>query len=289
MPELRRIRLDVAYRGTNYCGWQRQDGCPTVQGEIEAALLRIVGESIAIRGSSRTDTGVHALQQVAAFGTTASIPPERFAPALNANLPQDIRILRSLEVYPDFDPIGDCTRKRYCYLIDDGPVLSPFLTGAVWDYRFGTLNVDAMHEAAQAFIGEHDFASFQSEGSPRQNTVRTIYDISAQRRAMPLPFGVSDVGETASQCLALEVEGNGFLYKMVRTMVGTLTAIGNGKHSKEWITEVIAAKDRRTAGVTAPPEGLYLTSITFQERGRPARIAAGKMPAIPPHERFTSD
>ena len=265
MPELRRIRLDLAYRGTNYCGWQRQDGCPTVQGEIEATLLRIVGEPDAIRGSSRTDTGVHALQQVAAFDTLSSIPSERFAPALNANLPQDIRILRSSEVSLDFDPIGDCTRKRYCYLIDDGPVLSPFLTGAVWDYRFGTLNVEAMHSAAQVFLGEHDFASFQSEGSPRQNTVRTIYDISVQRRAKPLPFGLPDADGTVLQCIALEVEGNGFLYKMVRTMVGTLTAIGNGKRSKEWVAEIIAAKDRRAAGITAPPEGLYLTSIAFRE------------------------
>ena len=111
MPELRRIRIDLAYRGTSYCGWQRQDGCPTVQGEIETALQRIVGEPVAIRGSSRTDTGVHALLQVAAFDTFSSIPSERFAPALNANLPQDIRLLHSSEVSHSFNPIGDCTRK----------------------------------------------------------------------------------------------------------------------------------------------------------------------------------
>ena len=265
VSEQRRIRLDVAYRGTNYCGWQRQDACPTVQDEIEAALRHIVGEPVAIRGSSRTDTGVHALQQVAAFSTSGSIPAERFAPALNANLPPDIRILRSVEVLPDFDPIGDCTRKRYCYLIDGGPVLSPFLSGAVWSYRFGKLDVDAMHAAAQTFLGEHDFASFQSEGSPRQSTVRRIYDISVRHDTMPLPFaplGMCDAN--APQLISLEVEGNGFLYKMVRTMVGTLTAIGRGKRPMDWIAEVIAAKDRQAAGVTAPPEGLYLTGITFR-------------------------
>ena len=267
MSEQRRVRLDLAYRGTNYCGWQRQDGYPTVQGEIETALMNIVGESVAIRGSSRTDTGVHALQQVAAFDTFSSIPSERFAPALNANLPRDIRILRSSEVLQDFDPIGDCLRKRYCYLIGDGPVLSPFLADAVWDYRFSKLHVDAMHEAAQVFIGEHDFASFQSEGSPRQNTVRRIFDISVQRRALPLPFGLPEADGTASQCIALEVEGNGFLYKMVRTMVGTLTAIGGGKRPVEWIAEVIAENDRRAAGITAPPQGLYLTRITFTSDG----------------------
>jgi len=261
MSGLRRIRLDLAYRGTSYCGWQRQDGCPTVQGEIEAALLCIVGEPLAIRGSSRTDTGVHALRQVAAFDTSARIPPERFSFALNANLPQDIRVICSSEVPPDFDPVGDCIRKRYRYLIDDGPVLSPFLTGAVWDYRFGTLDADTMHEAAQTLVGEHDFASFQSAGSPRQSTVRRIYDISVRRRA--LPFGLPDADGTTPQGIALEVEGNGFLYKMVRTMVGTLTAVGNGRRCKEWIAQVIAARDRCAAGVTAPPEGLYLDNMTF--------------------------
>jgi tRNA pseudouridine38-40 synthase len=261
-PVQRRIRLDVAYRGTNFRGWQQQDNYPTVQGEIETALQCITGEPTVIRGSSRTDAGVHALQQVAAFRTWTSIPPERFAAALNANLPCDIRILRSEEVSPDFDPIGDCTSKRYCYLIDDSSVLSPFLTDAVWDYRFGALNVDAMHTAAQAFVGEHDFASFQSQGSPRQSTVRTIYDISVVRRATPLPFGL--LHENMPQVVALEVEGNGFLYKMVRTMVGTLAAIGSGKRSIHGITEVIAARDRRVAGIAAPPEGLYLMKIAFR-------------------------
>jgi len=267
MSGLRRIRIDLAYRGTNYCGWQRQDGCPTVQGEIETALQRIVGEPVTIRGSSRTDTGVHALHQAAAFDTVAGIPPERFALALNANLPLDIRIFRSSEVSPDFDPIGDCRYKRYCYLIDDGPVLSPFLAGTVWDYRFGTLNVDTMHEAAQAFLGEHDFTSFQSEGSPRQSTVRTMYDISVRHRAMPLPLGLPGAVGTTPQGIALEVGGNGFLYKMVRTMVGTLAAVGNGKRPIEWVAEVLAAKDRRTAGITAPPEGLYLVHIAFRSDG----------------------
>jgi tRNA pseudouridine38-40 synthase len=265
MFDQRRIRLDVTYRGTNYCGWQRQDGCPTVQGEIEAALQRIVGEPIAIRGSSRTDAGVHALQQVAAFDTLSSIPPERFTPALNANLPRDIRILRSAEVSLDFDPISNCIRKRYCYLIDDGHILSPFLTDLVWDYRYGTLDARAMHTAAQAFPGEHDFASFQSEGSPRQSTVRTIYGISVKRRPMPLPFGLLDLhNENMPQLIALEVEGNGFLYKMVRTIAGTLVAVGSGKQPTDWIAEVIAAKDRRAVGITAPPEGLYLTGMTFR-------------------------
>ncbi len=275
MTEPRRIRLDLAYRGTNYHGWQRQDGLPTVQGVLETALCRIVGEPVAIRGSSRTDAGVHALHQVAAFTTSGTIPAERFAPALNANLPRDVRVFRSSEVSPDFDPIGDCVKKRYCYLIDDGPVSSPFLADAVWDYRFGTLNVEAMHAAAQNFLGEHDFASFQSAGSPRQSTVRRIFDVSVRRRAMPLPFGplVSSGSEAAEdnspQCIAFEVEGNGFLYQMVRTMAGTLVAVGAGKYSPRRIEEIIAAKDRRAAGITAPPEGLYLAAITFRNEDQP--------------------
>ena len=278
--EQRRIRLDIAYRGTNYHGWQRQDGQPTVQGEIEAALQRVVGEPVAIRGSSRTDAGVHALQQVAAFDAPGTIPSERFAPALNANLPRDIRILRSTDVPPDFDPIGHCTRKRYCYLIDDGPILSPFLADRVWDYRFGTLDAEAMHAAAQAFIGEHDFASFQSEGSPRQSTVRTIFSISVFRCKEPgvnnpyplslIPYSLSPIPYPLAPSpypLLLEVEGNGFLYKMVRTMAGTLAAVGSGKRPVDWVAEVIAAKDRCAAGVTAPPEGLYLAGIAFESPG----------------------
>ena len=265
MTEQRRIRIDVTYRGTNYCGWQRQDGTPTIQGKIEAALLRLVGEPVMTRGSSRTDTGVHALGQVAVFDTTSTIPPERFAAALNANLPHDIRVLCSREVPPEFDPIGDCVRKRYCYLIDDGPILSPFLQGLVWDYRFGRLNVELMHAAARHFLGEHDFASFQSQGSPRRSTVRTIFDISVSRRnsfgllpAPALPGGISNV-------IAIEVEGSGFLYHMVRTMAGTLAAVGSGHQPVDGIAEIITARDRCAAGINAPPEGLYLCGMTFRD------------------------
>lgn len=272
MTEQRRIRIDITYRGTNYRGWQRQDGTPTVQGEIEAALRRLVGEPVMTRGSSRTDTGVHALDQVAAFDTTSTIPPERFAAAINANLPADIRVLHSREVSPEFDPIGDCVRKRYCYLIDDGPILSPFLRGLVWDYRFGRLDVEAMRAAAQYFPGEHDFASFQSQGSPRRSTVRTIFDISVTRRAtsdlFAAPAPNDPTGETSdvmtSGVIALRVEGSGFLYHMVRTMAGTLAAVGSGLRPVDWIAEVIAARDRRAAGINAPPDGLYLVDMTFQ-------------------------
>ena len=264
MPEPCRIRIDIAYRGTAYHGWQRQAGTSTIQGEIEAALHRLTGEPIFIRGSSRTDTGVHALGQTAVFDTTSAIPPERFAAAINANLPRDIRVLRSREVPPTFDPIVDCLRKRYYYLIDDSRVLSPFLRDAVWHYRFGKLDVDVMHAAAQCFCGEHDFASFQSQGSPRSSTVRTIFDISVKRRAMPLPFGPLD-SDDALPPIAIEVEGNGFLYHMVRNIVGTLVAVGSGRKPVDWPVEVIATKDRQAAGITAPPEGLYLKHILYKE------------------------
>lgn len=264
MTEQRRIRIDITYRGTNYRGWQRQDGTPTVQGEIEAALRRLVGEPVMTRGSSRTDTGVHALDQVAAFDTTSTIPPERFAAAINANLPADIRVLHSREVSPEFDPIGDCVRKRYCYLIDDGPILSPFLRGLVWDYRFGRLDVEAMRAAAQYFPGEHDFASFQSQGSPRRSTVRTIFDISVARRPAPGLMPVVDEGNETSNVIAICVEGSGFLYHMVRTMAGTLAAVGSGKRPPDWIADVIAARTRCAAGINAPPDGLYLVGMTFR-------------------------
>ena len=217
------------------------------------------------RGSSRTDTGVHALAQVAVFDTTSTIPPERFAAALNANLPHDIRVLCSRVVPPEFDPISDCVRKRYCYLIDDGPILSPFLHGLVWDYRFGRLNVELMHAAARHFLGEHDFASFQSQGSPRRSTVRRIFDISVTRRNSFGLLPVPDLPGGTSNVIAIEVEGSGFLYHMVRTMTGTLTAVGRGHQPVDGIAKIIAARDRCTAGINAPPDGLYLIGMTFRD------------------------
>ncbi|MDR1383151.1 MAG: tRNA pseudouridine(38-40) synthase TruA [Planctomycetaceae bacterium] len=268
----RRIRLDIAYKGTNYHGWQRYYSLPTIQGKIETALEKIIGRKddgsqIWTTGSSRTDAGVHAFNQVATFNTESAIPAERFAFALNAKLPSDIRVWQSSEVAPDFHPIRNCVRKKYRYLISDSRILLPFLRDSVWDWRSSPLNDEVMHEAAQILVGEHDFASFQSCGSPRLTTVRTIFNISVQRKEFSIPFDFAFPGVT-SPLILIEVEGSGFLYHMVRTIAGTLTNVGKKltiDDAKQYIQQVLDAKKRSVAGITAPAAGLYLVSIEFQQ------------------------
>jgi len=259
LPE-RRIRLEVAYRGTHYHGWQHHDGVPTIQGTLETALERIVGTYTPIVGSSRTDAGVHALAQTAAFTTTSVIPAASFVKALNAGLPHDIRVQTAVEVPLAFHPIDDCVRKKYRYLIDDRPVASPFLAEYVWSYRSGTLDVEKMHVATQFLVGEHDFASFQSQGAPRRSTVRTIFDVSVKRGVCgELP------GIFPTSLIVFEITGSGFLYRMVRTIAGTLVQIGSGRRSVESMIETLAACARSKSGQTAPASGLFLTGISFCE------------------------
>ena len=266
LPE-RRIRLEVAYRGTHYHGWQHHDGVPTIQGTLETALERIVGTYTPIVGSSRTDAGVHALAQTAAFTTTSVIPAASFVKALNAGLPQDIRVQTAVEVPLAFHPIDDCVRKKYCYLIDDQPVTSPFLAEYAWSYRLGTLDVEKMHAASQFLAGEHDFASFQSQGAPRRSTVRTVFDVSVKRGACCELFGISPMYSSRGiSLIVLEITGSGFLYKMVRTVAGTLVQIGSGQRPIESIVETLVACDRSKAGQTAPASGLFLTRISFREK-----------------------
>ncbi|MDR1493506.1 MAG: tRNA pseudouridine(38-40) synthase TruA [Planctomycetaceae bacterium] len=275
----RQIRLDIAYKGVNYHGWQRYYDLPTIQGKIETALEKIVGRKedglqIWTTGSSRTDAGVHAINQVATFNIESTIPAERFAYALNAKLPHDIRVRQSTEVALDFHPIKDCVRKKYCYLISDSQILLPFFHNYVWDWRSGQLNDEVMHEAAQMLVGEHDFISFQSCGSPRLTTVRTIFNISVQRKEFPIPFGVAFPGVT-SPLIVIEVEGSGFLYHMVRAIAGTLADVGKKftiDDAKEHIQSVLDAKNRSAAGMTAPAIGLYLVSIEFRQSTELERI-----------------
>ncbi|MCL2349149.1 MAG: tRNA pseudouridine(38-40) synthase TruA [Planctomycetaceae bacterium] len=255
----RRIRLEVAYRGTHYHGWQHHDGVPTVQGQLEAELERVVGIHTPVVGSSRTDAGVHALAQTAAFTTTSVIPATSFVNALNAGLPHDIRVQTAVEAPLAFHPIDDCVRKKYRYLIDDRAVASPFLAEYVWSYRSGTLDVEKMHAAAQFLAGEHDFASFQSQGAPRLSTVRTIFDVSVQRGICCEPPGIFPI-----PLIILEITGSGFLYKMVRAIAGTLVQVGSGRRSVGSMTETLAACDRSKAGQTAPASGLFLTQISFR-------------------------
>lgn len=262
---MRWLKLTVAYDGTEFSGWQRQPGQRTVQGTLESAWRGITGEVVRTTASGRTDAGVHALGQVVGLATETRLDSDTLLRALNANLPSDV-VVGSVEHAPDgFDATADAINKRYRYSIHCGPIPTLFRRRYAWHIS-RPLNIEAMQRAGQAIVGTHDFASFQAAGSPRESTVRTIFELAAQGRA-------GDWGEE----ITIEIEGDGFLYKMVRTIVGTLVQVGSGKRPQPWVAEVLAARDRAAAGQTAPPHGLmllrvkYPVDITRQGRG-PATI-----------------
>jgi len=256
---MRRIRLVIAYRGTNYSGWAKQDGDPTIQETLEDALEKVVQKRTSVLGSSRTDAGVHALGQVAAFSTESTIFAEKFLRAINFYLPHDIRVVEAEEVSSDFHPLRNAVKKEYLYVIDDQLVPSPFLQNMTWIPRQGRFDVAKMEEAAKYLVGTHDFASFQAKGSPRTSTERTIFRATVRRESEELFFGLF-----YRPLVLIEVEGNGFLYNMMRIIAGTLAQVGNGERPPEWVRDVILAKNRVYAGPTAPPDGLYLKKIEMR-------------------------
>ena len=251
------ILLTIQYDGTNFKGWQRQPNQRTVQGEIEAALSRLAGHEVLINGTSRTDRGVHALGQCASFLWNSLIPTEKLPLILNRRFgaggigrreaPGDIRILSAREMPPEFHARFSCKGKTYRYIIDrDGDI---FHRNMVYQLD-EPLDVARMNEAARYLIGTHDYKSFEAAGGqPRETTVRTISNFTIEAR------GTQTV---------LEVTGDGFLYNMVRIMVGTLVEIGTGKREPKEMEQIVAAMDRRVAGFTAPPQGLYLKEIYFE-------------------------
>lgn len=248
----RRIALRLAYEGSRYAGWQAQPGVATVQGAIAEAIRSISGEEILPRGASRTDAGVHALDQVAAFTSVSGHSAAVWVKALNALLPSDITVREGREVAPDFNPVTAALRKRYRYRIHDAPWRPVLQRHLVWHWR-GRLDIDLMRVAAPALVGEHDFTSFESTLSPRRTKVRTIHALRVERPP------VSD--DAAGSEVWIEVEGNGFLYNMVRIIAGSLAMIGAEKQPPEWLGQALAARSRPAAGPTAPPEGLVLVSI----------------------------
>lgn len=247
----RTICLKLAYEGTRYSGWQAQPGRHTVQGTVAEAIRRIGGETILPRGSSRTDAGVHALEQIVAFTTTRGLPAGVWVRALNATLPPDVTVVAGCEVAADFDPIRAAVRKRYRYRIHDAawrPVLERHL---VWRWK-SRLDVAAMQAAAPALVGRHDFTSFETTPSSRPSKVRTLFEVSVSR--------ASPTADAPAAEVWLEVEGDGFLYNMVRIIAGSLVMVGCGKRRPEWLGEALAARSRPVAGPTAPPQGLVLLS-----------------------------
>lgn len=244
------ILLTIRYDGTNFFGWQSQNNKRTVQGNIEQALSNLFNEKISIRGASRTDTGVHALSQIALFKHNCNIPLEKLPFAINSLLNRDIVIIDAKEVSEDFHPQYNVYKKTYQYKIYNDKFINP-INRNYTEFVHIPLNLKKMQEACKYFIGEHDFKAFCASGGFSKTTIRKIYDISVEKNN--------------ENIITIEVTGNGFLYNMVRIIAGTLIEIGSLKYPPEYIQKIINSKDRRNAGRTANAKGLTLTKIYYTE------------------------
>ena len=251
----RRILLVTAYDGTNYCGWQVQKNGETIEGVLNRELSRLFGAEIAVIGASRTDSGVHALGNVAVFDTEARMPADKVAYALNSRLPEDIRIQRSLEVPPDFHPRKTACVKTYEYRILNREFELPSERLNSYFFR-RELDVERMKAACPYFLGEHDFKSFCSIHTQAETTVRTIYSLEVLEEELP------DLG---GRRIRIRVTGNGFLYNMVRILAGTLIQVGLGVYAPEDMEPMLMACDRQAAGPTAPAQGLTLIGMEYPE------------------------
>lgn len=239
--------LIVAYDGTNYCGWQVQPGKATIEGVLNETLSALLNEEIQVTGASRTDSGVHALGNVAVFDTDSRIPGEKFKYALNQRLPDDIRVQESKDVEADFHPRHCDSRKTYEYRILNRDIELP--TKRLYaHYTYIKMDAGKMAEGARYFIGQHDFASFCSAGSQVKETVRTIHSLDVK---------------TDGDMILIRITGSGFLYNMVRIIAGTLMEVGMGRRSPKEISSVITGKNRSLAGPTAPARGLCLIKIEY--------------------------
>lgn len=246
MP-LRNIRLTIAYDGFDYSGWQVQPGKKTVQGELVEAVSNLLGKRIYVRGASRTDAGVSALGQVGLFETDSPIPTENLAKAITDKLPADIAVLEAVEEAWGFDLMSSVTNKLYRYTIFTGRIRPVLHVRHCW-HLTAKLAVPAMAQAAKLLVGKKDFKSFASAADKRKSSVRTIFrcDVKSEDKSV-----------------YVDVEGDGFLYNMVRNIVGTLVEIGVGRWEPEKINEILEAKNRTAAGRLAPPQGLCLMWIRY--------------------------
>jgi tRNA pseudouridine38-40 synthase len=251
------ILLTVAYDGRRFSGFARQKAARTIAGELDGAVRAIDPRASPVRGSSRTDAGVHALGQRAAFDTMLAIPPRGWAGALAAELPSEIAIVRAARVPPGYEPRHHALRKSYRYVVVESPVRDPFLEGLAWRLP-NRLNHAVMREEAALLVGRHDFAAFRSAQDPRTDTVRNIFRAELKRSACD------------ARRLLIEVEGDRFLYRMVRIIAGTLVDVGRGRREPGAVARAIEARDRRLLGETAPAAGLYLVTTELDDEGHDA-------------------
>ena len=244
---MKRLLFEIAYDGTAYHGWQVQENALTVQEEFQNAVEKVFLKRLDVKGCSRTDSGVHSNGYCVSLDTDMNITPDSAVLALNTYLPGDISVKSCKEVSFDFHPRYSCKSKQYVYKIYNGKVRNPFLRNYAYHYRW-SIDENYLNEEAQAFLGKHDFSGFCSVKSDVEDTVREIKSVRVCREGDMVLF---------------EVEGDGFLYNMVRIMVGTLLFINEGKIKQGELKDVIDSKDRKRAGKTAPPQGLYLNKIFY--------------------------
>lgn len=246
---MRNIKLTIQYDGTNYHGWQMQKNAPTVQETLSSAVSRVTGTKPQITGSSRTDAGVHAKRFVCNFKTQSKVPCERLPLALNTYLPKDIVCLSAEDCDESFNARFSAKKKCYTYYIFNSKLPDAFLCDYSWHFPY-KIDIEKMKKAAKAFIGRHDFAGFSASGASVLTTVREIYSLDVEKDG---------------DLIKITVTGNGFLYNMVRIIAGTLAFAGCGKINPDSIPEIIKSCDRKRAGITAPPQGLFLTEVYYDE------------------------
>jgi tRNA pseudouridine38-40 synthase len=262
-PPIRTLRLTLAYDGTRYCGWQIQPNGVSLQAVLERALQKYTGETIKVAASGRTDAGVHAVGQVVSFRTSLPAPCEGFLHGLQNRLPDDMIIRKVEEASPGFHARFDAVRKRYRYVIHNSPLRWPFLRHYA-NWHRGRLDDVAMHEALQVLVGTHDFRCFETEWPNRKTSVRTVFEATLARydsAAVPALAGAPPVPGDDFVCL--DITANGFLYNMVRSIVGSLIHVGRGRWSADDIRQILENQSRRHAGDTAPAQGLYLMEVAY--------------------------
>jgi tRNA pseudouridine38-40 synthase len=250
---LRTLKLIVQYDGTDYVGWQRQPNGVSIQELIERAIEPIEGRPVTVVGAGRTDAGVHALGQVASVQLESAIDPASLARALNATLPEDVRVASAEEAAPGFNARFSATGKVYVYRIWTGPFLPPFERRYFWHVP-AALDVERMREAARALVGTHDFSAFRAAGSDAATSERTIHDLRV---------------EVEHERVTVTVAGDGFLRYMVRALAGTLVEVGQGRRPVEGVAVALASRDRSLAGPTAPARGLFLLRVLYEPVGPP--------------------
>lgn len=244
---MRNIKLTIEYDGKDFNGWQKQPTKLNIQGEIERAIFDITGEEVVLNASGRTDAGVHALAQVANFKTNSNIPTEKFAVAINSRLKKSIVIKKAEEVEDRFHSRYNCKQKTYRYIINNSEQGTAIYRNLEY-YVPMKLDVEKMREAIKYFEGKHDFKGFKASGTSNKNSVRTIFKTDIKKE---------------NERIIIELTGNGFLYNMVRIIVGTLVDVGVGKIKPEEIEDIILSGERKRAGKTLPPQGLYLVKVEY--------------------------